>query len=68
MLKIFQKIFGTSNERTLKRIWPIVQKVNALEEEIKKLSDAELQAKTPYFKERIDNGESLDSLLPEALQ
>ena len=60
------KIFGSKNERTLKEIQPIVNKINNFEPEIQKLSDAELAAKTVEFKERFTNGESLDDLLPEA--
>ncbi|AEH45153.1 preprotein translocase, SecA subunit [Thermodesulfatator indicus DSM 15286] len=64
--KILAKIVGTKNEREIKRLKPIVAKINALEPQIQKLSDAELKAKTQEFKERLDRGESLDSLLPEA--
>jgi preprotein translocase subunit SecA len=60
------KIFGSKNERILKEIQPIVNKINSLEPEIQKLSDAGLAAKTVEFKERVTNGESLDDLLPEA--
>jgi preprotein translocase subunit SecA len=60
------KVFGTYSERELKDIYPIADKVMALEDEYKKMSDAELKAKTPEFKERFKGGESLDSLLPEA--
>ena len=60
------KIFGSKNERTLKEIQPIVNKINNFEPEIQKLSDAGLAAKTVEFKERFTNGESLDDLLPEA--
>jgi preprotein translocase subunit SecA len=63
---VAKKIFGTSNDRALRRIQPLVVRINALEPAMKKLSDAELKAKTPEFKQRIDNGESLDSLLIEA--
>jgi len=64
--KVLSKIFGTKNERELKRMRPIVQKINLLEEEIRLLSDLDLTAKTNYFRERISQGESLDSVLPEA--
>jgi preprotein translocase subunit SecA len=60
------KIFGSKNERTLKEVQPIVNKINSFEPEIQKLSDAGLAAKTVEFKERFTNGESLDDLLPEA--
>ncbi len=64
--KILAKIVGTKNERELKRLRPIVARINELEPQIKKLSDAELKAKTTEFKERLSRGESLDDLLPEA--
>ena len=63
---LFTKVFGTYSERELKSIYPIVDKIEALEEEYKALSDAELQAKTPEFKQRLQNGETLDDILPEA--
>ena len=63
---LFTKVFGTYSERELKSIYPIVDKIEALEEEYKALSDAELQAKTPEFKQRLANGETLDDILPEA--
>ena len=66
LTKILQKIVGTKNERELKRLKPIVERINALEPYMQKLSDAELQRKTVEFKERLEKGESLDSLLPEA--
>lgn len=59
-------IFGTKNERELKRMRKIVDQINALEPTISALSDADLSAKTPEFKERYNKGESLDKLLPEA--
>ena len=63
---LLTKVFGTYSERELKSIYPIVDKIEALEEEYKALSDAELQAKTPEFKQRLTNGETLDDILPEA--
>jgi preprotein translocase subunit SecA len=63
---VAKKLFGTQNDRELKTIYPIVQQINAHEPKIKALSDAELQAKTAEFRQRIANGESLDSILPEA--
>ena len=63
---LFTKIFGTYSERELKSIYPIVDKIEALEEEYQALTDAQLQAKTPEFKERLANGETLDDILPEA--
>ena len=63
---LFKKLFGDYSSREIKRIIPIQKQVLALEEEYKKLTDAELQAKTPEFKERLKNGETLDQILPEA--
>ncbi len=65
-MSLFTKIFGTSSQRELKSIYPIADKVDALEEEYKALTDAQLQAKTPELKERLANGETLDDILPEA--
>jgi len=65
-MSLFTKIFGTSSQRELKSIYPIADKVDALEEEYKSLTDAQLQAKTPEFKARLANGETLDDILPEA--
>lgn len=65
-MNLFDKIFGTYSERELKRVYPIAKQVMALEDDMAKLSDAELKAKTPEFKERLKNGETLDDLLPEA--
>ncbi|KKP58138.1 MAG: Protein translocase subunit SecA [Candidatus Moranbacteria bacterium GW2011_GWF2_34_56] len=64
-MKFFKKIFG-SNEREVKKLQPMVEKINALEESVSKLSDEELKNKTPQFKERIKKGEKLNDLLPEA--
>ena len=66
MANLFTKIFGTHSSHELKKIYPIADKVDALEEEYKKLTDAELRAKTDEFKARYQNGETLDQLLPEA--
>ena len=63
---LFDKIFGSYSDRELKRIYPIADRIEALEPEFQKLSDAELRAKTDEFKKRIAGGESLDELLPEA--
>jgi len=60
------RIFGSKNERELKRISPIVDKINALETSIKAMSDAELRNQTDSFKNRFITGETLDDLLPEA--
>src|SRR5262249_37621231 len=61
-----KKILGTSHEREIKRLRPRVEAINALEPKISKLSDAELKAKTAEFKEKLDNGASLDDILHEA--
>jgi preprotein translocase subunit SecA len=61
-----KKLFGTSNERAMRRIRPLVVRINAVEAAMQALNDAELQAKTPEFKQRLENGEPLDSLLCEA--
>ena len=63
---LLKSIFGDFSSRELKSIYPIVDKITALEDEYKQLTDAELQAKTPEFKERLANGETLDDILPEA--
>ena len=63
---LLQKLFGTHSENELKRIYPIVDRIEALEPEMQKLSDAELRDKTREYKERYVEGESLDDLLPEA--
>ena len=65
-MSLFTKLFGTSSQRELKSIYPIADKVDALEEEFKALTDAQLQAKTPELKERLAGGETLDDILPEA--
>jgi preprotein translocase subunit SecA len=66
MLSTLTKVFGSKNERTLKRLAPNVARINDLEGQIQALSDADLKAQTVRFRERLDNGESLDDLLPEA--
>ena len=63
---LLNKIFGDYSEREIKRIKPIVEKINSLEPEMKNLSDTQLQAKTSEFKERLKKGETLEDLLPEA--
>ena len=65
-MSIFKKIFKTYSEKEVKRVMPLVEKINGMEEEISKLSDAELRAKTEYFKEQLKNGKTLDDILPEA--
>lgn len=63
---VLKKVFGSKNERTLKRLRKVVAKVNAFEPTLEKLSDSELQNKTIEFRERLQKGETLDQLLPEA--
>jgi preprotein translocase subunit SecA len=65
-LAILKKIFGSQNERTLKKLYPIVDAVNALEPQIQALSDADLKAKTVEFRDRLAKGETLDDISPEA--
>ena len=65
-MNVFKKIFGTSSQREVKAILPLVNKIEGLEEEYKALTDAQLQAKTPEFKQRLADGETLDDILPEA--
>ena len=63
---IIEKIFGTHSQNELKRIYPIVDRIEAMESEMKALSDEELRAKTREFKDRLGQGETLDDILPEA--
>ena len=63
---LMEKIFGTYSDRELKKIEPLVNKVMDLEGEMEKLSDNELKAKTEEFKNRLNNGETTDDILPEA--
>ncbi len=65
-MKLSEKLFGTHSQRELKRIYPIVDKIEALRPAMQGLSDEELRAKTEEFKQRYKDGESLDSMLPEA--
>jgi len=66
MKNIFNKIFGTYSDRELKRLMPIVAQTEEFEDGIRKLTDEQLKAKTPEFKNRLANGETLDDILPEA--
>ena len=66
MFELVKKIFGNSNERELKKLQPIVDKINSYEPNISKLNDGELKDKTAEFKERLNKGEALDNILPEA--
>ncbi|MFW5676373.1 MAG: preprotein translocase subunit SecA, partial [Acetivibrio ethanolgignens] len=65
-MNIITKMFGTHSQHELKRIYPIVDKIEAMEPELEKLTDEELRAKTDEYKNRLQNGETLDDLLPEA--
>ena len=66
IMNVIQKVFGTHSERELKRIEPLVQKIEQLRPSMQQLTDAELKAKTDEFKKRLSEGETLDDLLPEA--
>ncbi|MBQ3725124.1 MAG: preprotein translocase subunit SecA [Oscillospiraceae bacterium] len=63
---LFTKLFGTYSQRELKSIWPVVHRIEAMEDEYKALTDQQLQQKTAEFKERLAAGETLDDILPEA--
>lgn len=63
---ILKKIFGTKNERELKRLWPIVEKINGMEPAVSSLTDSGLKDKAGEFRKRLESGETLDDLLPEA--
>src|SRR5262245_50931309 len=65
-LKFLKKIFGSQNERTINKMRPLVDQINALEPAISALSDADMRAKTGEFKERLAKGETIDAILPEA--
>lgn len=64
--KLLAKLFGSANERTLKKLWPIVSQINDQEAKMKALSDDDLRGLTPKFRERLDQGATLDDILPEA--
>ncbi len=64
--KALAKVFGTKHEREVKKMQPLVAEINELESGLKQLSDEQLAAKTPEFKERLGKGETLDDILPEA--
>jgi preprotein translocase subunit SecA len=66
MLGILSKIIGTRNDRELKRIWAIVEQINSLESSLTPLSDTELKAKTGEFRERLEKGDDINDILPEA--
>ena len=65
-MSLLKKIFGTTSSKEVKKLMPVIHKIEALEEEYRRLTDAQLQAKTPEFKERLAKGETLDDILPEA--
>ncbi len=65
-MNVFEKMFGTHSERELKRITSLVDKIEALRPDMQALSDEELQGKTREYKNRLQEGETLDDLLPEA--
>ena len=66
-MNVFQKMFGTHSEREVKRIMPLVEKIEKLRPTMIELSDEELRGKTAEYKKRLAEGETLDDLLPEAL-
>ena len=63
---LLKKVFGTKNERELKKLWPLVEKINSLEADLASLTDTQLKDKTEEFKKRLEEGKTLDDLLPEA--
>ena len=65
-MNLLKLIFGTKNQRDVKKLLPIVHKVNAIEEQYQSLSEEQLKAKTQEFRDRLAKGETLDDLLPEA--
>jgi preprotein translocase subunit SecA len=65
-MSILKKIFKSYSEKEVKRVMPLVEKINGLEEEMSKLKDSELRAKTDYFKKQLQDGKTLDDILPEA--
>ena len=64
-MNMFSKVFGTRSQREVKRIMPLVEKIESLRPDMQKLSDEELRGKTREFKKRLEEGETLDDLLPE---
>ena len=65
-MNMFSKVFGTRSQREVKRIMPLVNKIESLRPEMQKLTDEELRGKTREFKKRLEEGATLDDLLPEA--
>ena len=66
MKKLLEKILGTNSDRALKKIEPLVEEINALEDKISSLTDAQLKDKTNEFKKRLEDGETLDDIVTEA--
>ena len=66
LTSLFKKVFGSKNERELKRLKKIVKQINALEPDFEALADQELKAKTAIFRERLEQGETLENLSPES--
>ncbi len=66
IMNFLTKVFGSKNERELKRLQPIVEAINALEPQLQAMSDAQLKARTASFRQRLDRGESIEDILPEA--
>lgn len=66
-MNVIQKVFGTHSDRELKRVIPIVDKIESLRPAMMELSDEQLKDKTKEFRKRLSEGETLDDLLPEAL-
>ena len=66
VMNLLTRVFGSKNERELKRLQPIIESINALEPQMQALSDDQIRSQTQKFKERLDQGEALDDLLPEA--
>ena len=66
MLGLLTKVFGSKNERELKKIQPVIERINALEPEIKALNDDALKGRTADFRQRLENGEDIENILPEA--
>ena len=66
MANLIEKVFGTHSERELKHIYPIVDRIEALSDKMAAMSDDELRAQTPMFRDRLAKGETLDDILPEA--
>lgn len=66
LIKLLTKVFGSRNDRTLRRMQKVVDVINRMEPDIEKLTDTELRAKTDEFRERLAKGEVLENLIPEA--